>query len=247
MVATVPIRSSRPILLWADTFTNHFEPAVPQAAVCLLEGAGFEVVVPRARLCCGRPLYDAGLLDRARARLSEVLDTLESAAFRGLPMVVLEPSCAAVFRDELVNMLPGDPRARALAGRTHTLAEFLAAQGKAYRPPARAGAAVLHAHCHQKTVLSTEPHAALLRASGLDLTTPDTGCCGMAGAFGYERESYDVSLQVAETAFLPALRAADEAAPIVADGYSCREQVRQLTGRRAVHLAEILAAAGRAN
>lgn len=228
------------VLLWVDTFTEHFDPAPGLAAWRLLDKAGFEVALPRRRLCCGRTYYDAGLLEQARARLEEVLETLSGSGDDGPPVIVLEPSCAAVFREEMGNLFPDDPRAQALRERVHTLAEFLNASGAADSLSPRSGRVVFHAHCHQKAVLGTASDHEILEAVGFEVSAPDTGCCGMAGGFGYEASSYEVSLAVAENAFLPALRAAGEEAPIVSDGYSCREQLRQLTGRRARHLAELL-------
>jgi len=228
------------VLLWVDTFTEHFDPAPGLAALRLLQKAGFEVAMPQRGLCCGRTYYDAGLLEQARARLEEVLESLCNSAHDGLPVIVLEPSCASVFREEMGNLFPGDRRAQALRTRVHTLAEFLSAKGASHCLSVRSGRVVFHAHCHQKAVLSTASDRQLLEAAGFEVSAPDTGCCGMAGGFGYEAGAYDVSLSVAENAFLPAVRAAAEEALFVSDGYSCREQLRQLTGRRAWHLAELL-------
>jgi Fe-S oxidoreductase len=155
-------------------------------------------------------------------------------------VVGLEPSCVAVFRDELVNLFPRDERARRLAQQTYLLGDFLARKAPDFRPPRLPVRAVVHAHCHQRAVLGTATEETVLRALGLDYTLLDAGCCGMAGAFGFEREHYDVSLACGERVLLPAVRAASDDALIVSDGFSCREQIAQTTERRALHLAEVL-------
>lgn len=229
-----------PVLLWPDTFTNYFHPEIGRAAVAVLAAAGFEVSIPRAPLCCGRPLYDFGFLDRARAQLAEILDALAPDIAAGTPVVGLEPSCTAVFRDELPNLFPDDERARRLARQTVTLAELLADHAPGWQPPRLAGRALFHAHCHQKSILGATKDVALLRAAGLETDAPVTGCCGMAGAFGFEADKYEVSVAVGERVLLPAVRAAAPDTLVVTDGFSCREQIVQLTGRRPLHLAEVL-------
>ena len=200
--------------------------------------AGYEVVVPRQALCCGRPLYDFGFLDTAKRLLRQILDALRDEIRAGTPIVGLEPSCVAVFRDELLNLFPNDEDARRLSQQTFLLAEFLAREG--YQPPRMDGAVLLHGHCHQKALVGMGAEERLLAQMGLTVQTPDTGCCGMAGAFGFEREHYDVSLAVGERVLLPAVRAAAPETYIVADGFSCREQIAQATGQRALHLAQLL-------
>jgi Fe-S oxidoreductase len=228
-------------VLWPDTFTVHFHPEVGDAAVKVLDAAGFSVEVPRQAFCCGRPLYDFGMLRLARRLLRDVLDALEPHIAAGHPVVVLEPSCASVFRDELPNMLPDDERARRLAELTRSLAELLAEED--WQPPALEGPALLHGHCHQKAVAGIQPDRELLDRMGLEVEQPEYGCCGMAGAFGYERgERYEVSRQVGEQALLPRVRELDGATRVVTDGFSCREQIAQgVEGRRALHIAEVLA------
>jgi FAD/FMN-containing dehydrogenase/Fe-S oxidoreductase len=231
------------VLLWPDTFTNFFQPEIAEAAARVLETAGHRVALPRKILCCGRPLYDFGMLDLARRQLRRILEALGREIAAGLPLVGLEPSCVAVFRDELVNLFPEDEAARRLSSQTFTLAEFLVREG--FAPPRASGAAIVHGHCHQQAVMGMSADRELLGRMGLDVQILDAGCCGMAGAFGFEAGHYEVSLAVAERALLPAIRAAGPDALLLADGFSCREQIRQLTGRRALHLAEVLAVSRR--
>jgi FAD/FMN-containing dehydrogenase/Fe-S oxidoreductase len=239
--ATGARRTTREVLLWIDTFTNYFEPRIGHAAVDVLEAAGCRVSIGERRLCCGRPLYDFGMLDRARARLAKILDALGPKIAAGVPVVGLEPACVSVFKDELLELFPRDPRARRLAAQTTMLADFL--QDIGWAPPKLAGAALVHGHCHQKSVLGMGAETAILKRAGLELALPDTGCCGMAGAFGYDERHYAVSQRIGELALFPAVRSASTATRIVANGFACREQIRQGTGRDALHAVELLAAA----
>ncbi|MEI6668896.1 MAG: FAD-linked oxidase C-terminal domain-containing protein [Acidobacteriota bacterium] len=227
------------VLLWADTSNNYFHPEVAHAAAEVLEAAGYRVEIPRARLCCGRPLYDHGLLDAARRQLVEILDSLRADIEADVPIVGLEPSCVSVFRDELLRFFPDDPLARKLSEQTLFLTEFLEREGKTV-PSTLKGRAIVQAHCHQKASLNIDDEVAVLKKLGLDFTLLDAGCCGMAGAFGFERGHYEVSMQVGERGLLPAVRAASDDTYIVSNGFSCREQVRQTTGRRVWHIAELL-------
>lgn len=228
------------VLLWADTFNNHFLPDTAKAAVEVLEAAGFEVTVPRAHLCCGRPLYDVGMLDRAKSLLLEIMDELLPEIEAGIPIVVLEPSCAAVFRDELTNLFPKDQRARALSQQVVLLSEFIEQHAKDFPLPSLARKALIHGHCHHKAIMKMTAEEAVLRRLGIDFTAPAPGCCGMAGAFGFEKEKYEVSKAIGELELLPAVRQAPTDWLIVADGFSCREQIAQETDRQALHLAEVL-------
>ncbi|HUO86358.1 MAG TPA: FAD-linked oxidase C-terminal domain-containing protein [Thermoanaerobaculia bacterium] len=227
------------VVFFPDTFSDAFLPETAIATVEVLERAGHRVAIPAQRLCCGRPLYDYGFLDRARRHLVEIVEQLAPAIEAGLPVVVCEPSCAATFRDELPMMLPDDPRAARLAGQTRTLAELLA-DTPGYEPPRLAGRALYHGHCHQKAVIGTDPDLDLLRATGLDLATPATGCCGLAGSFGFERGHHEVSMACGEQMLFPAVRETAPGDLLVADGFSCRTQIEAATGRRALHLAEVL-------
>ncbi len=228
------------VLLWADTFNNYFLPATARAAVNVLETAGYRVVVPQANLCCGRPLYDFGMLDRAERLLLEILDQLEPEIEAGIPVVGLEPSCVAVFRDELINLFPHDARAQALSKQTFLLSEFLEQQSAGAQLPQFPRKALLHGHCHHKSIMKMTAEESLLRRIGIDFTSPAPGCCGMAGSFGFHNDTYEISAAIGELELLPAVRKAPADWLIIADGFSCREQISQETGRHALHLAEVL-------
>ncbi|HEX2253178.1 MAG TPA: FAD-binding and (Fe-S)-binding domain-containing protein [Thermoanaerobaculia bacterium] len=238
--AAAPAGAARRVVLFPDTFNTFFHPEVAMATLDTLERAGWKVAVPQKVLCCGRPLYDHGFLGRAEKLLVRVLDTLAPEIDAGVPMVVPEPSCCAVFRDELPNLLSADPRAHRLAAQTFTLAELLADHTPDWRPPPLAGRALFHGHCHQKSVIGQRADLEVLSRLGLEVAAPETGCCGMAGSFGFEKEKYDVSMACGERVLLPAVRRAAAGTLLVTDGFSCREQVRQATGREPLHLAEVL-------
>ncbi len=229
-----------PVLLWPDTFNNYFHPGTAKAAVEVLEAAGFHVIVPQANLCCGRPLYDHGMLDRAQSLLLQILDELSPEIAAGIPIVGLEPSCVAVFRDELVNLFPHDERAQALSRQTFLLSEFLETKAKDFPLPRLDRKALLHGHCHHKSLMKMTAEEAVLRRLGIDFQSPAPGCCGMAGSFGFERDKYDISVAIGELELLPAVRRAPPDWLIIADGFSCREQIAQGSPRHALHLAEVL-------
>jgi Fe-S oxidoreductase len=226
------------VLLWPDTFTNYFQPEIGRAAVEVLEHLGFRVVVPDTPLCCGRPLYDFGFLDQAKRQLQDILKLLEPSLEAGIPLIVLEPSCAAVFRDELVNLFPKNPLARKLRDQTLLLSEFLVQRQLPL--PKLENQALVQPHCHQQSVLGFDAEKAILAQLGLAVTYPEAGCCGMAGSFGFEKDHVGVSTLIAERALLPAVRRAAPDTLVIADGFSCREQIRQGTDRKALHLAEVL-------
>jgi len=228
------------VILWPDTFNNHFLPQTAIAAVEVLEAAGYQVEVPQQSLCCGRPLYDHGMLVTARRLLQNTLDTLRPQITEGIPLVGLEPSCVAVFRDELLNLFPNDEDAKRLSQQTFLLSEFLAKQAGHFQLPQLHRKAVVHGHCHHTAIMKLKDEETILSKLGLDYTVLDSGCCGMAGAFGFDKDHYDISIKVGERVLLPAVRSAGKDTLIIADGFSCREQITQLTGRRTLHLAEVI-------
>jgi FAD/FMN-containing dehydrogenase/Fe-S oxidoreductase len=230
------------VLLWPDTWNNYFDPGALTAAVNVLRDSGHSVQIPRKHICCGRPLYDFGFLDEARRYLLHILDEFESQILAGIPVVMLEPSCASVFRDELINFFPEDERAIMLSQQTVMLSELLVRSTEVWKPPQMPGRKIIvHGHCHQKALMTMHDEIALLRATGAEVELLDSGCCGMAGPFGFEKDKFVVSQTLAERVLLPASRAAASDTILVTNGFSCREQIRQNTSRRAVHLAEVLA------
>ena len=232
----------RTVLLWPDTWNNYLQPQVLHAAAHVLREAGFRVVFPNRHICCGRPLYDFGFLDEARRYLDDVLTRLAPQIDAGMPFVVLEPSCASVFLEELRNFYPKDQRAQRLGKQTFLLPDFLAAHAPGWQPPPLTGRQIiLHGHCHQKSIFNMKAERSLLEHTGAQVTMLDSGCCGMAGPFGFERERYEVSQTLGERVLLPAVRAADGETIVVTDGFSCREQIAQNTDRHAVHIAQVLA------
>ncbi len=233
-------RDTPPVLLWPDTFNNYFHPVAAQAAVDVLEAAGFRILLPKVDLCCGRPLYDFGLLDRAKRLLRRILDALAAEIASGVPLVVLEPSCAAVFRDELLNLFPDDPGAQKLSRQTFLLSEFLEKKAKHFVLPKLPRKALLHGHCHHKTIMKMTDEESVLKKMGVDFHAPAPGCCGMAGSFGFEKEKYEVSVAIGELELLPAVRKTPPDSLIIADGFSCREQISQCAGREALHLAQVI-------
>jgi Fe-S oxidoreductase len=232
------------VVLWPDTFANNFEPEVGRAAVAVLESAGFEVEVPRRTVCCGLTWISTGQLKVARRVLRRTLTALRPALRTSTPVVVLEPSCAAVFRSDLPELLFGDEDAHRLAKQTFTLGELLAHKAPDWEPPRIAGQAVVQQHCHQHAILGYSDDRKLLVDAGLDADVLDAGCCGLAGNFGFETGHYDVSVACAEDKLLPALREAHPGALVLADGFSCRTQIRELaTERKPMHVAQVIAAA----
>ena len=230
------------VILWPDTFNNYFHPQVARAAADVLVRAGCEVHVPRQPLCCGRPLYEFGLLDSARAYLRRVLDALDADIRAGTPIIGLEPACVTVFREELPNLLAHDEQAMRLSRQVFLLSEFLARRA----PPLAFGRierrVLVHAHCHHQAVLKTDPLRELLERLGADFEILDSGCCGMAGSFGFEEAKYDVSVKCAERVLLPAVKRAAADTLVVTNGFSCRAQIEQLAGQRPLHVAELLRA-----
>jgi FAD/FMN-containing dehydrogenase/Fe-S oxidoreductase len=238
--SSMSVSDRRAVILWADTFNNYFHPDTCRAALTVLEAAGFNVQVSQSHLCCGRPLYDFGMLDKAKAYLEHILSVLSVPIAAGVPIVVLEPSCASVFRDELPNLLPANAGAKRLRDQTFLLGEFLKRYAAGFRPPQLSRKVLVHEHCHQKAVMKVNADEFLFKEMGVDFTLLDSGCCGMAGPFGFEREKYTISQAIGERVLLPAVRSAPSETLIVSDGFSCREQILHATGRRALHLAEVL-------
>ncbi|MCA1827813.1 MAG: FAD-binding and (Fe-S)-binding domain-containing protein [Myxococcales bacterium] len=225
------------VILWADTFNNFFHPEILKAAVEVLEDAGCDVIVQGEKLCCGRPLYDYGMLDLARSKLRQILDDLRDEIERGTPVVGLEPSCISVFRDELRGIFPHDADAQRLRRQTFLLSEFLV--DRKWKPPPLHRKAIVHGHCHHKAVLGWKKEVELLKQVLPEHEIVDSGCCGMAGSFGYEADKYEISMQVGERRLLPKVRDAPKDTLIVADGFSCHGQI-ETADRKPVHIAQVL-------
>lgn len=231
----------RTVILWADTFNNHFLPQTLVAGVEVLEAAGFQVVVPKKSLCCGRPLYDFGMLNTAKRMLIDIMETLHDEIRNGVPIVGLEPSCVAVFRDELHNLFPHDEQASRLSKQVFTLGEFLEKKAPDFKIPELNRKAIVHGHCHHRSIMGMDNEKKILKKVKLDFEVLPTTCCGMAGYFGYEKgKHYDVSIAAGEQTLLPAVRNADKQTIIVSDGFSCREQIEQETERKGMHLAQVI-------
>ena len=226
------------VMLWPDTFNNYFFPHTAKAAVEVLESAGYRVEIPQRSLCCGRPLYDYGFLDQAKTYLLNILDDLRPQITAGIPIVVLEPSCASVFRDEATNLFPGDEDAQRLRAQTKLLSEFLV--DTKYNPPNLKRKALIHGHCHHKSLWGMSAEEKVVKQMGLDAELLDSGCCGLAGSFGYEEHHYDVSMKIAGRVLYPRVREAEHDTLIISDGFSCREQIMHGTRRHGMHLAEVI-------
>jgi Fe-S oxidoreductase len=227
------------VLLWPDTFTNAFDPQIGTAAVRVLEHHGYEVLLPDKALCCGLTWISTGQLPTAIKVLGRTVKALAPIVRQGIPVVGLEPSCTAVFRHDLCELFGNDEDAHRLAGCTSTLAELLHDADL----PRMAGSAIVQGHCHHKAVMEMDADADVLAATGLDAEILDSGCCGLAGDFGFSRGHHEVSMACAERVLAPAVRAAGDGTWVLADGFSCRTQIADVTGRRARHLAEVLAEA----
>jgi FAD/FMN-containing dehydrogenase/Fe-S oxidoreductase len=236
-------RSRPTVLLWPDTFTNYFDPDIAHAAVTVLHRAGLDVEIPRRTVCCGLTWISTGQLATAKRVLRRSLRILRPWLQSGTPVVVLEPSCAAVFRSDLPELLDGDEDAHRLAGQTLTIGEVLHRHAPAWRPPSLGTAATVQQHCHQHAVLHYVDELAALDDAGVDAHVLDAGCCGLAGNFGFERGHYDVSVACAQDKLLPAIDEADPDTTLIADGFSCRTQIRELTGRQPRHTVQVLAQA----
>jgi Fe-S oxidoreductase len=228
------------ILLWPDTFNDHFRPETLIAATQLLARGGFQVAIPPEPLCCGRPLYDWGFLDAARQRFERIFKVLREDIDSATPIVVLEPACASVFKDELLNLLPDSAQAKRLSAQVEYIPDFVARQLDRFPKFLRGGAALVQAHCHHHALFGFDSEKQLLDELGIIVERPPQGCCGMAGAFGMARESFEVGKAIGERLLLPRVRELSPEAVVVADGFSCREQIESHTARRATHIVELL-------
>jgi FAD/FMN-containing dehydrogenase/Fe-S oxidoreductase len=228
-----------PVVLWVDTFNNHFHPEILQAAVLVLEASGHKIILPEQKLCCGRPLYDFGMLDHAKKMLANILVSMRHEIRADIPVVGLEPSCVSVFRDELKRLFPYDEDALRLSKNAMTISEFLVEHSQ-FEFPKLNRKAIVHGHCHDKAVMKMKCEAELYKSVGLEFEVLDSGCCGMAGSFGFEIEHYEVSKKCGERILLPRVRETPPETLLIADGFSCREQIEQLANRRALHTAEVL-------
>jgi FAD/FMN-containing dehydrogenase/Fe-S oxidoreductase len=235
-----PQSHGRKVILWPDTFNNYFTPEVAQAAVGVLEHAGFDVYVPKMHICCGRPLYEFGMVQRAKNYLKNIMASLADEIRDSTPIIGLEPACVSVFREELPNLFPVNEQATRLCKQVFLLSEFVQQNQENFQFPSLHRRATVHGHCHHKSVLKMNAEEAVMERLGLDLDMLDSGCCGMAGSFGFEKDKYDVSIACGERVLLPAVREAAADTLIIADGFSCREQILQTTGRSPLHLAQVL-------
>lgn len=235
-----PRNEGKKVILWPDTFNNHFHPETAEAAVEVLEAAGYQVEVPLQPVCCGRPLYDYGMLETAKKYLSNVIRVLEPQLFGDVPIVFLEPSCLSVFRDEATDLFPRSEGAKRLKKNSLLFSELLDKTDHGYSLPKLHSRAVVHGHCHHKSIIKMNSEESVLTKMELRYSLLDSGCCGMAGGFGFEKDHYDISIKVGNRVLLPAVRKADKDTLIIADGFSCREQIAQTTDRRALHLAQVI-------
>jgi Fe-S oxidoreductase len=242
-VALLPSRGR--VLLWPDTFTNHFDPAIAVDAVAVLERLGYTVELPPRDVCCGLTWTSTGQVDAARRVLRRSLRTIEPWLAAGVPVVGLEPSCTAALRADGPELLPDEPLAAALSTGVRTFAEVLGEHVDELKAASTGPAvkALVQVHCHQHAELGTDDDRAVMAAIGVDAEVLDSGCCGLAGNFGFEKGHYEVSMACAERVLLPAVRAAEADVAVLADGFSCRTQLRQAGTREPVHLAQLAARA----
>jgi Fe-S oxidoreductase len=231
--------NGRRVVLWPDTFNNYFRPQTAIAATTVLEAMGYTVAIPRQQLCCGRPLYDWGRIDDAKALWKQTLRTLHDDIVAGTPIVGLEPACVSAFRDELPDLFPSDKAAKRLSEQTLFLTEFLDRNNCDL--PRIDGHALVQLHCHHHAVIKPAAEKSVLEKLGLDFEVMASGCCGMAGSFGFEKDKYPVSMAAAERVLLPKLRGAAAETVVLANGFSCREQIEQGSGRATRHIAELIA------
>jgi Fe-S oxidoreductase len=236
-----PLGKGARVILWPDTFNNHFRAETGMAAARLIAAAGYEVVLPPRPLCCGRPLYDWGYLDEAKALWEKTFAVLADDIAAGTPIIGLEPGCTSVFKDELPNLFPDRVQAAHLSRQVVHFSDFIAANFDRLPRPRMGGHALVQPHCHHHAVIGFHAEMQVLRRLGLHVERPPQGCCGMAGAFGFAKETHDLSVTIGERVLLPAVRKAAGDTIILADGFSCREQIEQHTGRATRHIADLLA------
>lgn len=237
------VNPEKKVIFWADTFNNYFHTEVAKAAVKVLLDGGWQIIVSRKNLCCGRPLYDFGMLDTAKKWLGDILDEFRDEIRKGTPVVGIEPSCVTTFKDELINLFPENEDIKRLSSQTYMFSDFLLKKDPGYKLPEIFKKALVHSHCQHKAVLKTDAEKEILTRMKLDFRMVDSGCCGMAGPFGFEKSNYDVSVKAGERVLLPEVRKAGDDEIIIADGFSCKEQIRQLTSKKALHIAEVIAGA----
>ncbi len=231
------------VILWPDTFTNAFEPAIARDAVAVLEATGHEVHIPRRTLCCGRPLYEYGMLDRARAYLGDVLETLADDIRCGTPVIVLEPACLSVFHEEMRELFSGNEQAMRLRRQSFLLPDFLCSQDALHHLRPLSGKALVHVHCHHRAIQKTAGEEQALRAHGVDHTLLDSGCCGMARSFGFLPAKQSVSNACAQRTLIPEILARGDQTMVMADGFSCRQQIQHHAGVVPLHISQLLARA----
>jgi Fe-S oxidoreductase len=233
------------VLLWTDTFSSSFDPAVVRSAVAVLTALGYTVELPPRTVCCGLTWTTTGQVATARRVLGRSLGVIKPWLDEGVPVVGLEPSCTAALRADAAELLPGHPLVSRLEAGVRTFAELLAEHADELRAAvvAPAGRALVQVHCHQHAELGADADRAVLAALGADAEVLDSGCCGLAGNFGFEKGHYEVSMACAERVLLPAVRAADPDVTVLADGFSCRTQLRQADTREPLHLAQLAARA----
>lgn len=231
------VNSAKRVILWVDTFNEHFSPEIATAALDVLTRLGYEVVLPRKRLCCGRPLYDYGLLDAAKALLRSAVDELASDVRAGVPVIGLEPGCLSIFKDELLKQLPDDAMAKALSEQTFLFSDFVGRVD--FDWPKLDANVIVHGHCHQRSLFGMKGDTTLLDKLGVTWELLDTGCCGMAGSFGFSTEHYELSMRIGEGKLLPLVRNAPADTVILTNGFSCREQIAHGAGRTPMHIAQL--------
>lgn len=231
----------RKVIFWPDTFTNFFNTEIAIDALDLFERAGYEVMLPQKKLCCGRSLYDYGFLKKAKAYLLDIIEVMRDEIRLGIPIIGFEPSCVAVFKDELCNLLPHDEDAKRLSQQTFLFSEFIVQNIEHFKLPIFDVEALVQVHCHQKTVLGFDADEEILKKMKVKYKIMDSGCCGMAGSFGYEKgERYKVSMKCAERVLFPTIAKASAETLIIANGFSCRSQISVNKKIKPLHLAQVI-------